>query len=153
MTLLPARTGGRTVTTRAYPFREVEDVYDRMGQLLSSAFGDLGRAVEDMPWSPQADICETDEAYVLTIDVPGVRKDQIDVQVHDRDVVVTGEVTRREQGRWFRRTRPAGRFEYRATLPGDINPDKIGAELSDGVLTVTVPKAETAKPRRIEITA
>lgn len=51
----------------------------------------------------------------------------------------------------FRRTRPAGRFEFRATLPGDISPDKIEAELSDGVLTLAVPRAETAKPRRIEI--
>lgn len=128
-------------------------MYDRMGQLLSSVLGDVGRVVEDMPWTPQADIAETDDAYVLTVDVPGVRKDQIDVQVHNREVIVTGEVTRREQGRWFRRTRPAGRFEFRATLPGDVNPDNVKAELADGVLTLTVPKADTAKPRKIEIEA
>jgi HSP20 family protein len=152
MALLPTRQGGRTITTRAFPFREVEDVYDRMGQLLNRVFGDLSR-IDDLPWSPQADIAETDDAYVLSIDVPGVRKDQIDVQVHERDVVVTGEVIRSEDGRWFRRGRPAGRFEFRATMPGDVNPDKVSAELADGVLTVRVPKAETAKPRRVEITA
>jgi HSP20 family protein len=123
-----------------------------MDKLLNNVFSDLGRVVEDVPWAPQADIAETEDAYVLTIDLPGVRKDQIDVQMRDREVVVTGEITRKDQGRWFRRTRPAGRFEFRAVLPGDINPEKVGAELSDGVLTLTVPKAETAKPRRIEIT-
>jgi HSP20 family protein len=124
-----------------------------MGQLLNSVFGDLNRTIDDLPWAPQADIAETDDAYVLSIDLPGVRKDQVDVQVHERDIVVTGELTRREEGRWFRRSRPAGRFEFRATMPGDVSPDKISAELSDGVLTVRVPKAETAKPRKIEITA
>jgi HSP20 family protein len=77
---------------------------------------------------------------------------ELDVQVQDRDVVVTGEIVEREQGRWFRRARPVGRFEYRSQLPGDISPEKVSAELADGVLTVTVPKAETARPRRIEIT-
>jgi HSP20 family protein len=101
---------------------------------------------------PRADIVENDDAYLVKIDVPGVRRDQLDVQVHDHEVVVTGEVVEREQGRLFRRTRPVGRFEYRGQLPGDINPEKISAELADGVLTVTVPKAETARPRRIEIT-
>jgi HSP20 family protein len=153
MALLPARQGGRTMTTRTFPFHEVEDVYDRMGQLLNNVFGDLSRGIDDLAWSPQADIAETDDAYVLSIDVPGVRKDQIDVQVHERDIVVTGEVTRREDGRWFRRGRPAGRFDFRATMPGDVSPDKVSAELSDGVLTVRVPKAETAKPRKVEITA
>jgi HSP20 family protein len=120
---------------------------------LNNVFTDLGRVVEDVPWAPPADIAETEDAYVLTIDLPGVRKDQIDVRVRDREVLVTGEITREDKGRWFRRTRPAGRFEFRASLPGDINPENISAELSDGVLTLTVPKAETAKPRRIEITS
>lgn len=152
MALLPARRGGRNLPTRVFPFREFEDVYDRMGQLLNTTFGDLGRIVEDGPWVPRADIIETDDAYLVKIDLPGVRRDQLDVQVQDRDVVVTGEIVEREQGRWFRRARPVGHFEYRSQLPGDISPEKISAELADGVLTVTVPKAETARPRRIEIT-
>lgn len=98
MAMLPTRPSGRTVTTRTFPFREVEDVYDRMGQLLNNVFGDLSRNVDDIPWSPLSDIAETEDAYVLTIDLPGVRKDQIDVEVHDREVTVTGEITRREQG-------------------------------------------------------
>ena len=152
MALLPAGPGRRDLPTRAFPFREFEDVYDRMGQLLNTAFGDLGRIVEDGPWMPRADIIETDDAYLVKIELPGVRRDQLDVQVRDRDVVVTGEIVEREQGRWFRRARPVGRFEYRGQLPGDISPEKISAELTDGVLTVTVPRAETARPRRIEIT-
>jgi HSP20 family protein len=78
------------------------------------------------------------------------------VEVNDREVVISGEITRQdeegEKGRRRRRARRTGRFELRSVLPGDINPDNITASLSDGVLTVRVPKAEAAKPRRVEVT-
>jgi HSP20 family protein len=152
MAMLPSRRGGRALVTRAYPFREVEDVYHQMGQLLNNVFGDLNRVVEELPWIPQADIGETEDAYLVMVDLPGVNKKDIDIQVHDREVTVSGEVTRRE-GRWFRRSRPVGSFELRATVPGDIEPDGIDADLSEGVLRLTIPKAEKSKPRRVEITS
>jgi HSP20 family protein len=72
----------------------------------------------------------------------------------DRELVVSGEFKERERTGVLRRsTRRTGRFEYRAVLPGEINAEAVEATLSEGVLSVKVPKAEAAKPRRIEITA
>jgi HSP20 family protein len=128
MATLPVRRGGRN-TSLVNPTREFEDIYDRMGQLMNFAFGDLARV--EMPWVPLADLSETDGAYVVKVELPGVSKDQVDVQLQDREVVVSGEI---------------------AYLPGDVNADAVRGELTDGVLTLTIPKSEAAKPRKIEIT-
>jgi HSP20 family protein len=151
MAMLPARRSGRNVTLLD-PTREFEDIYDRMGQLVSMAFGGLAMpGLADMPWTPLADVAETDDAYLVHVELPGVSKDQIDVQMLDRELVISGEITEGENGRRRRSSRRTGRFEYRTFLPGDIKPDQVSAELADGVLTVTVPKSDAAKPRQIEV--
>jgi HSP20 family protein len=132
-----------------------------MGQLMNFAFGDMARV--EMPWVPLADLSETEDAYVAKVELPGVGKDQIDVQLQDRELVVSGEIPEEEEKqdgqnggqnggrRRHRSTRRTGRFELRAWLPGDVNADAVQGELSDGVLTLTIPKSEAAKPRKIEI--
>jgi HSP20 family protein len=152
MAILPARRGGQNLTL-IDPSREFEDIYNRMGQLVNMAFGDLGTGLlADVPWSPLADVSETDDSYLVHVELPGVRKDQVDVQLQDRELVISGEIKEeQENGKPRRSSRRTGRFEYRAMLPGDIKPDQVSAQLADGVLTVTVPKSEAAKPRRIEV--
>jgi HSP20 family protein len=163
MATLPVRRSGRNPSTLVNPSREFEDIYDRMGQLMNFAFGDLARV--EMPWVPLADLSETEDAYVAKVELPGVGKDQIDVQLQDRELVVSGEIPEQEQDgqdgqnggqnggrrRRHRSTRRTGRFEFRAWLPGDVNADAVQGELTDGVLTLTIPKSEAAKPRKIEI--
>jgi HSP20 family protein len=151
MASLPARRSGRNLAD-VNPTREFEDIYDRMGQLMNVAFGVTPAELIDLPWSPLADVSETDDAYVVQVDLPGVRKDQLQVQLQDRELIITGEIPESRRGRRHRSSRRTGRFEYRTYLPGDVNADAVRAELSDGVLTVTVPKSEAAKPRQIEIT-
>jgi HSP20 family protein len=148
------RSSQPAATARWDPFAEFEDLYDRMGRLMDSVWGGFGRQAGAFAWSPLADVSETEDAYVVDVDLPGVKRDQVDVEVTGSELVITGEVTGREREGVLRRaTRRQGRFEYRTTLPGDVDPDKISASLADGVLTVTVPKAAAARPRRIEITA
>jgi HSP20 family protein len=153
MASLPVRSRGRSTAT-VNPSREFEDIYDRMGQLMDLAFGLAPAGLADAAWTPLADLSETDDAYIVTVDVPGVHKDQIDVQVQDRQLTVTGEIPEPQDndGRRHRRSRRTGRFELHTYLPGDVSADAVRGELADGVLTVTVPKAETSKPRKIEIT-
>lgn len=136
------------------PFAEFEDLYDRMGQLMGSVVGGPVRQLAALPWSPLADVSETDDAYLIEADLPGVRQDQVSVEVSGGDLVISGEITSRERAGVLRRaTRRQGRFEYRTMLPADADPDQVSASLADGVLTVRVAKAAMAKPRRIEITA
>ena len=158
MAALPVRRGGRNLTV-VNPSREFEDIYDRMGQLMNFAFGLTPAVLADMPWVPFADLSETDDAYVVKAELPGVNKDQANIQLQDRELVITGEIAEPGDGggnghghRRHHSSRRTGRFELRTYLPGDVNADAVTAQLSDGVLTVTVPKSEAAKPRKIEIT-
>ena len=160
MAALPVRRGGRNTNAMVVnPSREFEDIYDRMGQLMNFAFGLPPGALADMPWIPLADLSETDEAYVVKAELPGVHKDQVNIQLQDRELVINGEIPEPEDGksngngsRRHHSSRRTGRFELRTYLPGDVNADAVTAQLSDGILTVTVPKSEAAKPRKVEIT-
>jgi HSP20 family protein len=141
MTRLPVRTGGRALAV-IDPSQEFADIYDRMGALVYAALGDAGPAwLAEMPWSPLADVSETEDAYVIQADLPGVRKDQIDVQLQDRERAVTGEADGQPAGQRHHSARRTGRFEYRTVWPGDVHADRVSAELPDRVLTLTVPKS------------
>lgn len=132
------------------PVAEFDDLFNRMGRLLESTVG----PAEKVAWAPLADMCETEDAYVVEADLAGAKRDDIDVEISERELVVTGEIKEREREGVLRRgTRRTGRFEYRVLLPADVKAGAISATLADGVLTVTVPKAEPAKARHIEITS
>jgi HSP20 family protein len=149
----PARRSRPAAVTRWDPFVEFEDLYSRMGQLFQSSFGDIPMQAGPAGWAPLTDVTETDDAYMVELELPGVKRDQINVELSDRQLVVSGEVKEEEkEGVRRRRARRYGRFEYRTLLPGEADADKVTASLSDGVLTVTVPKATAAKPRKVEIT-
>jgi len=161
MALLPVRRGGSLsrpgsqAPARWDPLAEFEDLYQRMGQLLGGAFGG-GWPPPVQGWAPPADLSETDEAYLAEVELPGVARDDISVELAGQELVISGEFTDTgKEGLALRRGRRSGRFEYRVLLPGqaDPDPDKVTVALADGVLTVTVPKAEAGEPRRIQITA
>jgi HSP20 family protein len=153
MMTLPVIRGSQPAV-RWDPFVEFEDLYDRMGRLTGSVAGGPAGQLAALAWSPLADVSETDNAYLIEADLPGVSQDQVSVEVSGGDVVISGEITRRERAGVLRRaTRRHGRFEYRTMLSADADPDQVSASLADGVLTVRVAKAETARPRRIEIAA
>lgn len=145
----PVQRTGRQADRRWDPFREFEDVYAQLGRLWESA---LGTAAASTGWAPLADVSETDDAYVVEVEVPGVRQDDLNIELVSNELVVTGELKETErQGLVRKRTRRTGQFEYRTALPNDVAPDKIEANLADGVLTIRIPKAEAAKPRQIKI--
>jgi HSP20 family protein len=152
MAMLPTRRGGQSLTI-VDPSREFEDIYNRMGQLMDLALGDfvMPREGSMAAWAPLADVIENDEGYEVNAELPGISKDQIDIQVQDRELIISGEISDGQRGRMHRSTRRTGRFEYRTYLPSDIKSDKVSAMLSNGILTVRVPKSDMAKPRRIEV--
>ena len=101
-----------------------------------------------LPWVPAVDIEETDDAWLVEAEVPGVRKEDVNVEVRGSELSISGEIKERERkGILRRRTRRTGRFDYRVTLPGEADPEGIDASLDDGVLTVRVPKPERTRPR------
>jgi len=134
------------------PFRELEELHTRMDRLMQSAFPGGGEPGAAGAWAPLADIEDTEDAYVVELELPGVDKDQITVEVTESELDVHGEIKEKERtGVVRRRTRPIGEFDYRTSLPPNSDTEHISAELTNGVLAVRVPKAEKAKPHRIEI--
>ncbi len=126
----------------------------RMNQLMSTMLGtDLLPGVAGA-WTPLADVTETDDAYLVEIDLPGVDRKDLTVEVAGDQLRVCGEIVEKEKVGWLRhRTRRVGQFHYQTLLPGGIDAEHISADLADGVLSVRVPKSETAKPRRITVNA
>ncbi len=128
--------------------REIDRLFDNFFPVRNTENGD------NLAWSPRVDLSETDDAYVVHADVPGLKKDEIEINFQDGTLSVSGErrFEEKEEGQRFVRVeRSYGRFYRAFTLPLTVNPEGITAHFEDGVLTVSVPKAEESKPRRIEI--
>ena len=133
------------------PWTEVSELYERMGRLLADA---TGGAISDTGWWPAADVEETDQAYLVELELPGVKRDDVSVEVAGGELAVTGEVKERERVGFLRsRTRRIGRFDYRMSLPAGSEIDQVSAGLANGVLTVRVPKTKQARPRKIPISS
>lgn len=146
---MPARRSGGTPTTWR-PLRGFEDIYSEFDRLVQSVMGSPG---SDCPWMPAADVSETEAAYVVEIELPGVRREDVHVELDGNELTVSGELKERtREGLLRRRTRRVGNFEYRVILPGDLRADDVEASLAHGVLTVRVPKANATKHNTIEVT-
>jgi HSP20 family protein len=131
------------------PLRDFENLYTEMDRLAQSV---LGRLTAEGAWSPAADIVETDSAYSIEIELPGVRREDVDVTLNGNELLVTGEVKeRKREGLFRRRTRRVGEFEFRVTLPGYLRESDIEASLAYGVLRVYVPKVESTKSSKITV--
>src|SRR5579884_3046882 len=131
------------------PWAELAALHERMGRLLSEVFdSDLFDAaferLERMSeWRPAADVEETADEYVVEVELPGVKREDISVEFGGGELAITGEVKQRERVGFLRsKTRPVGRFDYRVSLPAEVEEQQVSASLADGVLTVRVPKAE-----------
>jgi HSP20 family protein len=104
-------------------------------------------------WTPAVDVSETADRYVITAEVPGLRRDDLEIQAHEGRVTVSG--VRREQAepceQYHRVERGHGGFSRTFQLPAAIDPEQISADLRDGVLTISCPKAGNGGSRRIEV--
>ena len=134
------------------PFRELAQLQGEMGRLVNGLLEGQGRGTQQ--WVPSLDVWETDAELVYAFDLPGVPEEQIQIEVQDDTLTISGERAREttEQGdRFYRFERRYGSFGRAVGLPAGIDDSKIEASYVDGVLEVRVPKPEEAKPRRIQL--
>jgi HSP20 family protein len=134
------------------PFREMERMMESVGGWWPWTSLSPLRPQRFERFAPGVDIEETDDAYVVELDVPGVRKDDLRVEVSGRRVLISGERKDRERKGVFRqRTRPVGSFRFEVVLPGDVDDEEAQAVLEEGTLRLTLPKTHADRPRRIEV--
>jgi HSP20 family protein len=130
------------------PFRELEGLQEQLAQLMQRSTGDG----EGPPLVPLVDIEETEDAWIVEAELPGVRPEDVNVELRGSELSISGEIKERErEGILRRRTRKTGEFDYHITLPGEATAENIEAKLDNGVLTVRIPKPEQQRPRRIEV--
>jgi HSP20 family protein len=102
---------------------------------------------------PAVDVSETPEGLILRYDMPGVRKGDVDITLDKGTLSVTGKAQPEESGTPVYRETRVGDYHREFTLPEGVDPDRVMAEMNDGVLTVRIGKPEKAKPKKIAITA
>ena len=116
-----------------------------------SSFGRTGQLFTG--WSPSLDLYETGDHLVAVVELPGMRKEDIDISLHDGTLTISGERKREgSKGETAQRTeRYVGTFRRSIALPTRVDPNKVSATYQDGILKVTLPKAEEAKPKQIKV--
>jgi HSP20 family protein len=133
--------------TRWDPFRELLSMEDELERAL-------GRSGDRQAWAPTMDVRETDDHFEVAVDLPGLEPEDVSVTFEDGVLAISGKreiSTERSGDTYHRIERSYGSFARSLRLPRTADGEKIEASFDKGVLTVTVPKAEIAKPRTIEV--
>jgi HSP20 family protein len=138
------------------PFRDLMQVQKRMNRLFESALAGATAldAYGPVGWRPPADVLETDEAVEISVELPGLRRDDIQIEIGDGTLTVHGERKQArdsEEGRFFQLERSYGPFARQFRLPESVARDQIAASYRQGVLHVTLPKRPEARARPIRV--
>jgi len=139
------------------PLQDLMVLQDRMNRLFEDATqrrtqGDAGAGdeFERADWTPASDIYETESGYLIALDLPGIDRQALEIDINDNRLVVKGTRALAES-RQHRTERPRGKFLRTYSVPGSVDQGKIAAEYKDGVLEISLPKRTEQKPKRIDI--
>lgn len=137
------------------PLRELEGLSGRLNRLFDSPLAKLpGDNAMFGDWTPAMDIEETDGEYLLKTDLPAMKREEVKVGITDGVLTVEGErhQEKEEKGKKFHKIeRSFGRFVRRVAVPSDVDQQKVSAQFKDGVLSVHMPKSESAKPKSVDV--
>jgi HSP20 family protein len=139
------------------PLQDLVVLQDRMNRLFEDATqrrnqadAGAGDEFERADWTPASDIYETDSGYLIAIDLPGINRDALEIDINDNRLVVKGTRSIAES-RQHRAERPRGKFLRTYSVPASVEQGKIAAEYKDGVLQISLPKRTEQKPKKIDI--
>src|SRR3954469_1003996 len=136
------------------PLRELSSLQNEMNRLFNTVFDPPVANGGNRRWVPAMDLVETADDFVLRADLPGMRQEEVKIEVEDTVLTVSGERKAEHEAReegFYRLERAFGAFSRSLTLPKGVNAEAVSASFSNGVLEVHIPKPEPVKPRRIEI--
>ncbi|MFZ2631882.1 MAG: Hsp20/alpha crystallin family protein [Desulfosalsimonadaceae bacterium] len=136
------------------PFNELERMRRQMDALAGNLFSGAPQTATACGVYPALNVTEDKDKYYIRAELPGLKNEDLDIQATGRSISISGQkkiTSEDDNAKYHRREREAGRFSRIIDLPDNINTEKVEAGLANGVLTITIPKAETAKPRQITI--
>lgn len=138
------------------PYGEFQSLAERMNRLMNEAFRGFGEGESELGsgWYPVVDIYEKGDDLILEAELPGLKKEDIEIRVENNLLTLRGQREREQEVKkdgYVRTERAYGSFTRSFTLPTTVAMDKINATYRDGVLTLTLPRAEEAKPKQIPV--
>lgn len=157
-----AKTGTQMAPSRAFrnfvtldPFREMFDLQRRLNQLFD---GNVQTASSEgvalSTWTPAVDIYEDENAYIIKLELPEVSREDAKINLHENTLSISGERRFENEDKrdgYHRVERSYGQFYRSFTLPPNVNTEAINAQFKDGILRLTLPKKEEARPKQIEV--
>jgi len=140
----------------AWPsFGRLSSLRDELDRLFESPWTELARTSQLLSgWTPALDVHEDKDNFIVHAELPGMKREEIDVSLHDGALSISGErktEEKHEEAEAYRTERFFGKFQRTVPLPAPVAADKVKAQYKDGVLTVTLPKTEEAKPKQIDV--
>jgi HSP20 family protein len=140
--------------TRWTPSQQLANAREPFYRLFDTFLNDAGEDLATRTWTPPVDIQETDDSYRIQAELPGLKKEDLQITLENNVLRLSGERKFEKDVKkenYHRIERTYGTFSRSFALPIQVSPDKVEAKFEDGVLTIVVPKAEQAKPRHIAI--
>jgi HSP20 family protein len=138
-------------------FGRLTDLRDEIDRLFESPLAELARTSQILSgWTPALDLYEDKDNFVVKAELPGMKREDIEVSLHEGSLSISGERKSEEKHEGadvYRTERFFGRFQRTVALPTPVAADKVKAAYKEGVLTITLPKTEEAKPKQIEVKA
>jgi len=133
----------------------LSNLRDEIDRLFEEPLSELARTSHLLSgWTPALDVYEDKDTLTVKAELPGMKKEDIDISLHDGCLSISGErksEEKFEKADVYRAERFVGRFQRALTLPSPVAVDKVKAQYKDGVLTITLPKTEEAKPKQIDV--
>lgn len=136
------------------PWHDMADMQNRIRHLFAEPFPGVRMFAEPVGWSPAVDVTESDGNLVVKAEVPGMEKDDVEIDLQDNVLTLRGEKKQeqeRTEGEMHVWERSYGSFQRAFTLPCRVDEDKVTAEVKNGLLTITLPRAAEARGRKIEV--
>jgi HSP20 family protein len=144
----------RPETSTWGPLDQWTNLRDEINRLFESPFGDGGRESEFFGWAPPLDLYEDKDFLIVKAELPGMKKEDIEISLHQGSLIISGERKEEVQNgeaEASRAERFFGRFQRSMELPKPVDANKVTANYKDGILTVKLPKTEESKPRQITV--
>jgi len=136
-------------------FGRLTDLRDEIDRLFESPLTELARTSNLLSgWNPALDLYEDKDNLYVKVELPGMKREEIDVSLHEGSLSISGErksEQKHEDAEVYRAERFFGRFQRTVTLPTPVAAEKVKAQYKDGILNITLPKTEEAKPKHIDV--